>query len=187
MIALKPFPSIAKNLKDTHSLEKYAFIMNNIQKRDISIDKEFQTRFNGFYIVRRNSEWRQTFYTYFEAYKTTAPTFSEILTNLYQSTGRCEASFASKLLASLCPDMPIWDSHILNYLGLKKKAVNKEAKLEEAIHLYEQIVEWYKDNIQSDIYKPYINEFDLVFPEYSWLTQTKKLDFILWGNGRITQ
>lgn len=187
MIALNPFPLIAENLRTTHALEKYSFIMNNIQNRDISIDKELQTRFNGFYIVRRNAEWRQTFYSQFESYKTATPTFNEILTNLYHTTGRCEASFASKLLASLCPDMPIWDSHVLNYLGLKRKALNKDAKLEEATYLYSQIVAWYKDNIQSDIYKPYIDEFDLVFPEYSWLTPTKKLDFIIWGNGRILQ
>lgn len=69
--------------------------MENIQNTDVSCDNDFQRTFNGFYIVRRNGEWRKIFYTYFERIKNDIPSFENIITYLYENIGNLEPSFAS--------------------------------------------------------------------------------------------
>ena len=83
------------------ALDKYNYIKENINKCDVSKNIEFQTRFNAFYRVRRDSKWRNTFYTYFESIKNKKNiTFDEMLDYMYKETGNIEASFCSKLLFS---------------------------------------------------------------------------------------
>lgn len=44
--------------------------------------------------------------------------FEEILRELYDLTnGRIEASFSSKMYATLYPEKPIWDQFVLKFLG----------------------------------------------------------------------
>lgn len=47
-------------------LDKYEYIMDNLIKTDVSIDKDFQRKFNSFYIVRRDANWRKIYYDYME-------------------------------------------------------------------------------------------------------------------------
>ncbi len=42
--------------------------------------------------------------------------YIEILSEIFKNTGRVEASFASKLYATLYPDYPFIDSIVLNNL-----------------------------------------------------------------------
>ena len=85
-------------------LDKYQYIMDQVKKTDVSSDADFQRTFNGFYIVRRNEEWRKVYYGLFEQVKTGAPTFESIITYLYDCTGNIEPSFSSKMLATIFPD-----------------------------------------------------------------------------------
>lgn len=50
-------------------LDDYNYIMGMFAKVDESIDQNFQRRFNHFYKVRRNKEWRYKFYQIFEESK----------------------------------------------------------------------------------------------------------------------
>ena len=49
--------------------------------------------------------------------------FSLTLVELFAATGRIEASFASKLHATLHPNAPVTDSVVLENLGLRLPAV----------------------------------------------------------------
>lgn len=71
--------------------------------------------------------------------KTEYATFEDILDFLYESTGRIEASFASKMLATLYPNQPIWDKYVIHNLELKVS----EKSLDVAVDVYEKMVEWY--------------------------------------------
>ena len=164
-------------------LAKYRNIMQQVDVLDVSTDARFQKTFNGFYRIRRNELWRRAYYEYFEKVKCGAPTYAEIITHLYEQTGNVEASFSSKMLATICPEKPIWDHFVLQNLGLRWVTyAPKSQQLQDAILLYTSIEEWYDEFLHTDKAREYIDVFDEVLPDYTWLSDTKKIDFILWSN-----
>lgn len=170
-----------ERLASSMGLDKYQFIMEQVNKTDISIDAEFQRTFNGFYIVRRNEEWRKAYYEYFESVKKGTPTFTSILVHLYECTGNIEPSFSSKMLATIFPDKPIWDRYVVQNLNMKLKGRTKQERLENAMVLYTDIERWYADFLQTDKAKECIEVFDHVMPDYKHISSIKKIDSILWS------
>ena len=166
-------------------IEKYAEIMTKIRATDISKDEDLQRMFNAFCRVRRNAAWRKEFYDLFEACKTKKDlTFEIILREMFKRTGRIEASFSSKMLATLNPQMPIWDSIVISKLGYKPKMEgDKEKRIVEAVQIYDEMVDRYNAFLEKDISKEFLTAFDKAFPEFREMSDVKKIDFILWGGG----
>ena len=163
-------------------LDKYRFLLEQVHKVDVSSDEVFQRTFNGFYMVRRNKAWRKAFYDLFERVKLSNDvSFAYILEELYRLTGNLEASFSSKLLATLKPEMPIWDRYVVQNLNLKLPLNSDPRRIQRTEKLYEEIVAWYGDFLQTDNARQCIGEFDKVLPDYSWLSSVKKIDFYLWS------
>ena len=164
------------------SLDKYNYIKENLYKCDVRKDEIFQKKFNSFYRVRRDEEWRRKFYNYFEKNKNnTNIRFETILKNLLLETGNLEASFSSKLLSTINPNMPIWDHYILKNLGLEVKGQTKDERLESIINTYEEIIRIENDMLnQSDI-KQAVRELQEEFKDYH-LSDIKALDYILWNS-----
>lgn len=79
-------------------LDKYQYIMDRVKKTDVSKNLDFQKSFNGFYLIRRNEAWRNIYYEYFERVKSEIPTFSNIITYLYETTGILNHPFPAKCL-----------------------------------------------------------------------------------------
>lgn len=178
-----------EKLKDRSAdLEAYAWIMERVNKTDVSVDTEFQRRFTRFYVLRRNAAQQKAYYDLLEACKGKADvSFSEILRALYEATGWVEASFSSKLLATVKPDMPIWDSIVLSRLGLKPSTSDEnEKRLARSESVYESIVNWYREFLPTPKAQEAVAAFDAVFPDHVSFTTTKKIDFLLWGSGMDT-
>ena len=74
-----------------------------------------------------------------------------MVSQLYEGTGQVEASFASKMLASIDENMPIWDSKVLDRIGIKSSNKRGQQKLEETIELYDVIVQWYNLNVRNKV------------------------------------
>ena len=164
------------------ALDKYNYIKDNLYKCDVSKDAEFQIRFNAFYRVRRDNKWRKVFYTYFESIKNKKDiTFEEIVSYMYRKTGSIEASFCSKLLSTINPNMPIWDQFVLMNLKLKVNGKTKEDKLKDTIRVYNQIVEIENNKLKEKDIQQSIKDFKEYFPEYK-LSDIKILDYILWNS-----
>jgi len=170
-----------ERLAASMGLDKYQFIMEQVKKIDVSLDADFQRTFNGFYIVRRNEAWRKVYYEYFEAVKGGTPTFASILTHLYECTGNIEPSFSSKMLATICPDKPIWDRYVVQNLSMELVGTTKEERLANAIALYADMEKWYADFLKTDKAKECIEVFDRVMPDYKHISDIKKIDTILWS------
>ena len=168
---------IAKSL----GFDKYQTIMETIRKTDVSADEIFQRTFDAFYRVRRNAEWRKAYYDLFETVKDNRPSFEAIIRKLFESTGMIEASFSSKMLATINADMPIWDRYVIQNLGLHVKGKTKEDQINCAVDLYDQMISWYESFLQTENGRDCIAEFDCVFPEYVWMSDVKKIDFYLWS------
>lgn len=160
-------------------LDRYEDIIQNIDPST----PNFQKLFNGYYRVRRNDQWRKSYYTLFcKAWKS-CYSFDQIITELYKSTGNIEPSFSSKMLATIDTKKPIWDKYVLNNLGLKLTGKTQEEKLQNAIALYVQIESWYEDYFNTKNAKACIKKFDQWLPAYTWMSDTKKIDCLLWVNG----
>lgn len=164
------------------ALDKYNYIKDNLYKCDVSKDIEFQTSFNAFYRVRRDAKWRKNFYIYFESIKHNKNLkFEDILNYLYNKTGNIEASFSSKLLSTINPNMPIWDQYVLANLGLEVIGQTKEEKIKNTIETYYKIVEIENNKLKNNDIKESIKSFREYFPEYN-LSDIKILDYILWNS-----
>ena len=160
--------SIANLERRRKDLENYSYIINTCRCTNISFDEAFQRKFTYFYRVRRNSTWRQAYYGLFEENKESENiTFESILRAIFERTGRIEASFASKMLATLKPEMPIWDSIVLSKLGIKPcQSMDKETRLRKTVEIYDSIVSWYERFNLSPEAQRFVDAFDSAFPEF---------------------
>lgn len=122
--------------KRAQDIQHYMNIMSKVKTVNVADDQDFQREFDFFYKVRRNAEWRKVFFEIFERKKKKNCSYKEIITELYEGTGQVEASFASKMLASIDENMPIWDSKVLDRIGIKSSNKRGQQKLEETIELY---------------------------------------------------
>jgi hypothetical protein len=126
-------------------LEKYCWLRAALPNTDVSRDREFQRRFNGFYRVRRNQDWQSAFYPLLERQKTAPLPFADVLRQLHTSTGRVEASFASKLVATVEPDQPVIDAFVLENLGLRLPPTGPvEERLARAVRCHDEIRSSYR-------------------------------------------
>ncbi len=168
-------------LAKSMGLDKYADILETAREKDVSSDAEFQHAFNAFYLVRRNAEWRKSYYRLFELAKKEKYSFADVIGVLYVETGNIEASFSSKMIATIDPDKPIWDQYVLQNLELELKGKNPREKIGNAIEIYRQIEEWYREYLSTEEARMNIAEFDRWLPSFSWIPAIKKIDYLLWS------
>lgn len=168
-----------KVLADALGLEKYKLILKIYD--DHGVDNiSFKLNFNSFFRVRRNSAWREIFYSVFlKCSNQKNVSFKEIITTLYAMTNQIEPSFSSKMLHVINPNYPIWDQYVIKNLGLKLTG-NKETKLHNAIKIYDDIIKWYEDYMVSKTGKDFIDEFDHRLPKFKDISNVKKIDSVLW-------
>ena len=84
------------------------------------------------------------------------------------------------MCATIDTDKPIWDQYVLSNLGLHLNG-KKEERINKAIELYKEIEQWYKSYLDTPDAKNCITVFDKFFPTYKWISNTKKIDYFLWG------
>ena len=181
MIHLDANHLLESQLARSLGLDKYADIMEATWKNDVSSDIVFQHAFNAFYRVRRNAEWRENYYKLFERAKKEHYSFADVIGCLYVETGNIEASFSSKMIATIDPDKPIWDQYVLQNLGLELKGKNPRERVEKAIQIYDRIETWYRDYLATEEARKNIEEFDRWLPSYRWIPDIKKIDYLLWS------
>lgn len=167
-------------LADSIGIKKYAYIVNTVNEVDVSVDANFQRIYDGFYIVRRNSEWRKAYFDLFEQIKNEEDvSFEFIIRELNRLTGNIEPSFSSKMLASINMNKPIWDKYVLVNLGIVPKTSGD--RLTDCIEKYKLIENWYLEFLSSENARECVQIFNSYLPDYSWISDTKKIDYFLWG------
>lgn len=163
--------------KVSAGLAKYCTIMERFRSVDVSKDTTFQRLFNGYYRMRqRPKDFYTAFYAYLELEKGNQNlTFHEVLLHIYETTGVLTPSFSSKLLATVRPEMPVWDQFVLKNLGLKSPYYYDKERFQKTEGLYQAICDWYKTSEAEDR----LDFFNSHFPDVA-VTDTKKIDLILW-------
>ena len=166
-------------------MDKYKEIitMFNDKNTDLST-KKFTKCFNGFYRVRRNDKWQKVYYDFFNKNRNNKNiTFDEILDYMFNNTenNMIEASFCSKMLATINPNMPIWDQYVLRNLNIKVDGNTKEEKLIKTKEAYKKIIEEVNNKLKEKDIQESIADFRKFFPELEF-SDVKILDFILWND-----
>ena len=185
---------VTKVIERSLGFDKYKKIKEYVHSVDVSKSKDskdsFQTLFNSYYAVRRDETWREGYYEYFQCVKEDGRiTFNAIIDDLYKKLktkdGKghlVEASFSSKMLATINPKMPILDSRVLKNMGLSIKGNNPEEKLQSAKKVYKEIWSRYQKFIKTENCKTVISIFDIHFPDYSAvMSDERKIDWFLWA------
>lgn len=145
-------------------------------------------RFNAYYGVRRNAAWRTAFYERFEAAKHSPDTgidlFAASVRDLAARTGRVEASFVSKLVATLDPEYPIIDSVVRQWLVPLTEAPPFKASVDSVITYYEWLTNFMAEVVVSREAQAWTKAFDETFPTRpgeTAISAMKKLDFLIWA------
>lgn len=162
-----------------NGLKQYSALQDDLHNIDVSKSRDFQRRFNHFYRVRRNVNWQSKFYRLLEDKKKTDITFSVALKYIHEHTGRYEASFASKLVATIHPHQPIVDKFVLENTDLKLPYSSAKNREEKIILVYTQLQEKLTAFLNSDNGKYLVEKFKEEFPNAD-ITEIKMVDLVLW-------
>jgi len=151
---------------------------------DLVKDGTFKKAFNGFYKVRKDAEWRAHYYRIFEDLRRgrREPSFEGVLRELFEKTGTVEASFTSKMLATVDHGLPIIDRYVLENTGLGRVEARGEKGVAEAVAKYEDLKSFVQDYLKSPEGRANIAAFDKALPAYAAeISSVKKLDCLLWA------
>ncbi|MDB5313283.1 MAG: hypothetical protein JWO38_7485 [Gemmataceae bacterium] len=168
-------------------LEKYCRLQAALATTDVAQDRGFQRGFNAFYRIRRNADWQSTFYTLFQREKSGPQPFAEVLRTLHDATGRVEASFASKLTASVDPSRPVVDAFVLKNLGLRLPRNGAiEARLAQIAEQYDHIGRVFAEFLDTEMGRYLTTRFKELYPGQP-VTPVKMLDLVLWQTRQVAE
>jgi hypothetical protein len=170
--------------KLSKAVEVYLQLQNDLQQCDVSTNRQFQKTFNGYYRVRRDAEWQKHFFGLLEKHKHTKVDFETVLVELHEATGIMEASFSSKLVGSIRPELPIIDSNVLGHLTLQLPPTGTENRTAAINQIHQTLIKEFTDFLKTDDGKYLTNRFKEVYPAGN-ITDVKMLDFVLWVTRKI--
>ena len=188
IMVLNPDTVIADSLELAFNLKTYIYITEEVQKHNFIASEEFRKAYNGFYKVRQKKQaWYDCYYSLMEQQGKQNASFEDLLWKIFQVNHSVDVSFVSKLMATVNPNLPIWDQYVIRNLGYEKlwqksATVSTEQRIDIAVKIYEAIMQWYESYVHSEEGMACIQAFDQVLPKYAdKLTAVKKIDYLLWS------
>jgi hypothetical protein len=142
-------------------------------------DSVFRRRFNHFYRVRRNAVWRTSYFSLMGRARQETLQFHAVLDALRTATNRLEASFASKLIATINPALPVIDKFVLRNVGLRLPAQNIQDRTAAIIRVHSSLQASFHAYLQSEDGQYLVREFNKYYPN-AGVTEVKMLDLVLW-------
>jgi len=160
-------------------LNKYLWLQSHRDTCDLRFSSEFRKRFNGFYRVRRGPDWQNKFFELLEKRKGLTVRFDEVLETLLRTTGRHEASFASKLVATINPDMPVIDSIVLRNLELRLPPSGSKQRVARIQELHNRLAACFTEFLRTETGRYLVDRFREEYPSAD-ISEIKMLDLVLW-------
>ena len=188
-----------RSLEDACGLTAYKITLT-LRDLNVATDVEYQKNYTSYYRVRRDEAWLIKYYSFMETYKNdntlNFETILRYLSNIphkvkvsrvnpsgYATT--VEASFASKMLATINPDFPIWDSQVVAALGYDVvPTLRGEDKIRAYVEAYANLKKEVDDFIHTSDGVACLSLFDAQFPRYAYINPVKKIDYFLWNIGK---
>lgn len=152
--------------------------------------KDYQENYANYYRMSRMDEnWRTAYFRYMQKQVVNSDiTFEEILTQISSvphkrdnnSRKTIDASFASKMLATLNSNYPIWDSHVAKVVGIRYQT----RTVKDYVEIYNELTENIHAFLQTTNGAMCVEEFDKMFPNFTDISPVKKIDLYLWKMGK---
>jgi hypothetical protein len=163
-------------------ISKYKAIISTFRGTNVSTDAHFQRLYKGFYFTApKRKEWYERYFSLFEKEKNGKPTFESLLRAFAKINGSSEASFISKMLATIDDQQVIIDSKVLSFFGLQlKRSGSLEERLRTAVLVYRQLTELMKKLLISPKGQAAIKVFNDIYPNTD-IAEIKKLDFVIYS------
>ncbi len=177
---LEQIDNILDRLKPS-KLDAYKLTQDQLHKVDVSKDERYQKTYTGFYVLRLpTTESYKGHFSLLESSKSNGSVgISEIINSLHNVTGRIEASFSSKIVATINPNIAPLDSVVLGHLGLTLPKSYESNRLEKCITTHSSLIEKMGALVTDDRFKKIKQEFSTRHPNYKF-TDAKILDLVLW-------
>ena len=165
-------------------LGKYDYVQRSLHACKVVTNTAYRSAFIGYYRMGfRSPRWYDMFFSILEREKRgDKVSFRTVLLEILRETGRLEASFSSKLVATISDNCPVWDRYVLDNLGLRAPfwSPDSERRLQRCVELYSNIQSWSSRVIQQDGFWEWRSRFDRLFPHFWHFSDIKKLDLLLW-------
>jgi hypothetical protein len=164
-------------------LEDYLYLQCNLSALDVSKDATFQRTFNRFYKMRsKPAGWYELFFSLLERDKHRADLkFEEVICKIFSRWNEVHPSFASKMVATINPENPIYDKEICKHLGIKQGTIaDPEARLATAISNFSALRTFHSAAIKTRGASDLIEAFDRQFERFGGFTSVKKIDLMMW-------
>lgn len=186
----------------------YLKLQKTVGKESVLFDDEFKEQYCRYYRLNRcfSPEDKEKYFTVFEEERRTKNCdFRQILMKLYsikgkshkgeRSEGKAWASFTSKMIASIDPSQPVWDSVVLaklhedpdirfpnhSIIAPENIADKKAYKIEKHVERYNRLKETICRLKEEAKQQGFFDAFRKEFEDAQNLTEEKILDFYLWG------
>ena len=150
---------------------------------DLTQDPVFQKKYNGFYRVRRNEKWRRMYFKLLEnerqQKKFARGSFLEVLEEIEKQKEKVEASFASKLVATVDPHQPIIDSVVLANVGARLPHSKMPNRVQVIGTMHKQLAACYGTYLKSQDGRFLVKNFKSYYPK-ARISEVKMLDLVIW-------
>ncbi len=170
-------------------LRDYNYLQGELRDTDVTENALYRSTFVRFYQVRRDGDWQRVFFSILEREKNNrAISFGEVLSELFRTArhkGRpqIESSFSSKLVATVRPELPVYDSRVSSNLKLRTPGydMTQENRMLRFINeVYPELMRQTVEMTQDSNFATLRRTFNATFPQYAHFTDVKKLDLFLW-------
>lgn len=172
---------------DDNWLKKYHYLQEHLYKTNVATDVNYRWKYRKFYRLRGIDV--PLYFRILQREKLNLSVcFDDVLRELYK--GRVELSFASKLVATVNPDKPVYDSHVDEFFaahGIRFSTYHgkkMEKKLEKAIENYRLLVDTTRVLVENPGFANLRDSFDKRFHDFRDFTDIKKLDAYMWWSAQ---
>ena len=143
--------------------------------------EKYQKNYSHYYRLRRDDKWKAKYFAYMQRQVgNPGITFAEIIKQISSISYKNEASFASKMLATLNPNYPLLDSNVAKFLGFSYHA----KPIQYCIEIYSELTKNVHSFLQTNDGAKCVEEFDRMFPNFININPVKKIDLYLWKMGK---
>ncbi len=168
-------------------VDKYLSIMNGLHEVNISSIKgeSLRKQYCNFYRMnRRSKEFKTSYFKIFENLKIeNVDDFDLVIDKISETTNRIEASFSSKMVASINANKPLLDSIILKNLEIKLPKHGSSERTIKIKLIYKELEDNYQIFLKTKSAKNWLNLFDKKIGKFN-ISNIKKIDFIIWQTNR---
>ena len=160
-------------------LAKYLYVSRCLRRPRFHADPDFQRAFNHLYRVRRGKTWRTQYFRLMGQARRRTISFKSAVSILLRSTGRYEASFTSKLIATIDPWQPVIDSVVLRRLGLRLPRKRFVRRVHAIDKIHRKLAHSYSSFLRTTDGRFLIRSFKRKYP-HARITSIKMVDFVVW-------